>query len=125
MLDEGLRPFKWDIDTQGDMIRSFGETMFVKKTPINIFQPAWEERFAYLKQLIKDYGVDAVIWYQLTFDEIYDLECTCVSRWLGEMKIPMLKLETSYDYSKEVIGPLKTKVESFLDSLKCGKELTG
>ena len=117
MLDEGIRPYKWDVDLEGDIIRNLGETKYLKKTPINIFQPAWEERFACMKQLIQDYKVDGVVWYQLCFDEIYDMECTCVAKWLGQMKVPMLKLESSYEYSREAMGPLKTRVESFLHSL--------
>ena len=118
MLDEGIRPFKVDIETEGDILRNFGEAMFLKKTPINVFQPAWEDRFAYMKQLISDYKVDGVIWYQLCFDEIYDMECTCLAKWLGEMNMPLLKLESSYEYSREAMGPLKTRIESFLESIR-------
>ena len=118
MLDEGIRPFKWELETEGDLLRNYAETMYLKKTPPNIFQPAWEERFAFMKELIRDYRVDGVLWYQLCFDEIYDMECTCLTKWLGEMDLPLLKLETSYEYSREAMGPLKTRIESFLDSIK-------
>ena len=46
------------------------------------------------------------------------MECTCLTKWLGEMDLPLLKLETSYEYSREAMGPLKTRIESFLDSIK-------
>jgi benzoyl-CoA reductase/2-hydroxyglutaryl-CoA dehydratase subunit BcrC/BadD/HgdB len=118
MFDEGIRPYKWDIPMEGDLIRNFGETMYRRKTPPSIFQPAWKDRFEYLKQMIQEYRVEGVIWYQLTYDEIYNMECSCVNKWLREIKIPMLQLESSYDYSKETSGLLEAKVKRFLKLLK-------
>ncbi len=118
MLDEGVRPYKWDVSLEGNIIRNLGETKYLKKTPVNIFQPAWEDRFAYMKGLIEDYRADGVVWYQLCFDEIYDMECTCLAKWLGEIHVPLLKLAASFEYSREARGPLKTRIESFIHSLK-------
>lgn len=121
MLDDGMRWYQWDVDTEGDLLRNIWKAKYLDKPPINIFQPAWKERFEYIKQLIEEYRIDAVIWYQLSFDEIYDMECTCISKWLNEMKMPFLKLESSYEYSREAMGPLSTRIESFVESVKGGK----
>ena len=72
---------------------------------MNIFQPAWRVRFDHMKPLIDDYRIDGVVWYQLAYDEIYDMECTVITKWLRELKVPLLKLETSYEYSREATGP--------------------
>ena len=88
---------------------------------MNIFQPAWRVRFDHMKALIDDYRIDGVVWYQLAYDEIYDMECTVITKWLRELKVPLLKLETSYEYSREATGPLNTKVESFVESLRRGR----
>ena len=61
MLDEGIRPFKWELETEGDLLRNYAETMYLKKTPPNIFQPAWEERFAFMKELIRVTGRRALV----------------------------------------------------------------
>ena len=71
-----------------------------------------------MKELIKDLNIDAVVWYQLSFDEIYDMECAVVSKSMAEMKMPFLKLESSYEYSREAMGPLTPRVESFIESAK-------
>ena len=118
MLDDGIRWYKWDADTSGDPLRSIWKSKYTDKPPINIFQPSWKERFAYMKELIEEYKIDAVVWYQLSFDEIYDMEYTCVAKWLDEMKVPLLKLESSYEYSREAMGPLGTRIESFIESVK-------
>ncbi len=121
MLDDGMRWYKWDTATEGDPLRNIWRARYLDKPPINIFQPAWKDRFAYMKSLIEEYKIDAVIWYQLSFDEIYDMEYTCLAKWLGEMKMPCLKLESSYEYSREATGPLTTRIESFVESAKGGK----
>lgn len=120
-LDEAIRPFKCDIPTEGDVVEAYASAMYDNRVPQCIFQPAWETRFEHLKELIKEYRVDGVLWYQLTFDEIYDMEHTCVSKWIAETGVPLMKLESSYEYSREAIAPLTTRLESFVESLKEAK----
>ncbi|MFC2049585.1 2-hydroxyacyl-CoA dehydratase subunit D [Chloroflexota bacterium] len=117
-LDEGVRHSAWNVKTDGDLMRSLGETHYLERTPPSIFQPAWEERVEIMKKLIRDFNIDGVIWYELSFEEIYDLECSIISKALNEMNIPFLKLESSYEYSREAVGPLTTRVESFIESVK-------
>lgn len=120
-LDEGIRVSGNDVELEGDLVKNFAKNRYLDKMPITIFQPAWKERFKYIKKCIEDNRIDGVIFYQLEFDEIYDMEYTCLSRWLGEMDVPLLKLETGYSYSREEMGPLATRIESFISSLKEGK----
>lgn len=117
-LDEGMRQCAWNVKTDGDLMRNLGETYYSKRTPPSIFQPAWEERVESIKKLIRDFNIDGVIWYELSFEEIYDLECSIISKAMGEMNMPFLKLESSYEYSREAVGPLTTRVESFIESVK-------
>ena len=120
-LDEGVRVSEKDVELDGDLVVNFARNRYLDKMPVTIFQPAWKERFEYIKKAIEDYHIDGVIFYQLEFDEIYDMEYTVISKWLGEMNVPLLKLETAYSYSREEMGPLATRIESFIESLKEGK----
>jgi benzoyl-CoA reductase/2-hydroxyglutaryl-CoA dehydratase subunit BcrC/BadD/HgdB len=117
-LDEGMRHCAWDAKTDGDLMRNLAETYYLKRMPPSIFQPAWEERVEFVKKLIRDFSIDGVIWYELSFEEIYDLESSVLSKALSQINIPLLKLESSYEYSREAIGPLTTRVESFIESVK-------
>jgi len=117
-LDEGMRQSAWNVKTDGDLMRNLGEAHYLERTPPSIFQPAWEERVEIMKKLIRDFNIDGVIWYELSFEEIYDLECAIISKVMNEMSIPFLKLESSYEYSREAVGPLTTRVESFIESVK-------
>lgn len=120
-FDEGYRVLQKDVDTQGDLVHNFAQNRYVDTLPLSVMQPGWKERYSYFKQMIEDYRIDGVVWYQLCFDEIYDMECTCLAKWLEESKVPMLKLESSYEYSRESTGPLTTRIESFVESVKEGK----
>lgn len=120
-LDEAIRPFKNDISTEGDVVDAYASAIYDNRVPQCIFQPAWETRFEHLKELIKEYRIDGVLWYQLAFDEIYDMEHTCLSKWIAETGVPLMKLESSYEYSREAVAPLTTRLESFVESLKEAK----
>jgi benzoyl-CoA reductase/2-hydroxyglutaryl-CoA dehydratase subunit BcrC/BadD/HgdB len=41
-----------------------------------------------------------------------------MSKTMGEINIPFIKLESSYEYAREAMGPLATRVESFIESIK-------
>ena len=113
-LDEGIRHYQCNVKSEGDLLRNLSQTYFLERTPPSIFQPAWDKRVSYMKELIKDFNIDAVIWYQISFEEIYDMECSIVAKAMEEMNMPFLKLESSYEYSREAMGPLTTRIESFI-----------
>ena len=120
-LDEAIRPYRTNISLEGDIVDAFAEALYDTRDPQCIFQPSWEIRFERLKEFIKEYNIDAILWYQLAFDEIYDMEYTCYSKWLKELNIPIMKLESSYEYSREATAPLATRIESFVESVKEAK----
>ena len=120
-LDEAIRPFHNDISTEGDVVDAYAKALYDDKVPQCIFQPAWETRFEHLKKLIEEYRIDGVLWYQLSFDEIYDMEYTCIAKWIKEINVPIMKLESSYEYSREAMAPLTTRLESFVESIKEAK----
>ncbi|MBA7480612.1 Benzoyl-CoA reductase subunit C [subsurface metagenome] len=117
-LDEGMRHCEWNVKTEGDLMRNLGETYYLERTPPSIFQPAWEERAEIMKKLIRDFNIDGVIWYELAFEEVYDIEYSIITKAMAEMNIPILKLESSYEYSREAMGPLTTRIESFIEAVK-------
>ena len=121
MLDEGVRVIEKDVELEGDLLHNFAKNRYLDKLPIDLFQPSWDIRYEHIKKLIEEYKVDGVIWYQLSFDEIYDMEYACLAKWMAGGKTPLLKMESSYEYSRESMGPLTTRIESFIETLKEGK----
>ncbi len=117
-LDEGMRQADWKVKANGDLMADLGKSYYLERTPPSLFQPAWEKRIAVIKKLIKDFSIEGVIWYQLSFEEVYDLECSVISKAMDEINIPLLKLESSYEYSREAVGPLTTRIESFIETVR-------
>lgn len=121
-LDEGMRGYGYNVNDEGDLLANLGKTYYLERTPPSIFQPAWGKRLESLKRLIKDFSADGVIWYQLSFEEVYNMESSIFAKFMEEMDIPFLKLESSYEYSREAMGPLTTRIETFIEAIKAKKE---
>jgi len=120
ILDECARVTEKDLPLEGDPVLGFAKSRYRDKLPIDIFQPSWQKRFGRLEELIRECGAGGVIWYQLAYDEIYDMEYTCVAKWLGERNIPLLKLETDYSYTREQVGVLNASIRAFTRTLSEG-----
>lgn len=117
IFDEGLFDYKGKIALEGDLLSNFAERRYLKKLPINSFQNSWKKRYEYAKELLNEYQADGIIWYQLSFDEIYDLEYKVWSELAAKDKIPMIRVETSYENSEETKAQLSTRVESFIEMI--------
>lgn len=120
-LDEGIRHPQCLVESDGNLINNLANTYFHERTPPSIFQPAWQQRFETLAQMIQDFQIDGVIWYLLSFEEIYDMESSVAEKRFQEMGIPLLRVESSYEFSREAMGPLTTRLESFIEVLKAKK----
>ena len=117
-LDHGCRQYPWNVSTDGDLVRNIGTTYYLERTPPSIFQPAWKSRIEYMKKLIGEFNIEGVVWYQLSFEEIYNMECSVILKSIEDLKIPFLKLESSYEYAREAMGTLTTRIESFVETIR-------
>ncbi len=71
------------------------------------------ERLEHVKELVRDYGIDAVVYYALQFCGPYTVEAYKVKQEMESMGMPFLYLET--DYSSEDIGQLSTRVQALIE----------
>lgn len=118
-LEEGIRWYQWPVsESEADPIRAIQRQRYLDKPPMDNFEPAWATRIEYYEQLIKDNQIDGVLWYQLLYDEIWDLEYSCVAKRMAELDVPILRIETSYEYTREAMLPLNTRLESYIALLK-------
>lgn len=72
-------------------------------------------RISFIKQVITDYKVDAVIMETMKFCDIWGVESVALVHALKELEIPLLKLEREYSTSGS--GQLETRVQAFLESI--------
>jgi benzoyl-CoA reductase/2-hydroxyglutaryl-CoA dehydratase subunit BcrC/BadD/HgdB len=125
MLDEGHRHHRWDVPVEGDPLGNIAHTYYQDRTPPSVFQPAWEVRLEHLLALVAERRIDGVAWYQLSFEEIYNMEYSYVAKELGARGVPIVKLESAYESSREATGALATRIESFLASVSAGGTAKG
>ncbi len=115
---EGIRHYWENVQVDGDIMEALADRYFRRRVPPAWFRPS-RERLDYLIKLAKDFNVDGIIWYQLMYRSSYDIQSFYFEKMLKkELDIPMLKIESDYDVSER--GPLKTRIETFVEIIKVG-----
>jgi benzoyl-CoA reductase/2-hydroxyglutaryl-CoA dehydratase subunit BcrC/BadD/HgdB len=116
---EGIRHYWENVRVNGDIMESIADRYFRRRVPPAWFRPS-RERLDYLIELARDFNVDGIIWYQLMYRSSYDIQAFYFEKILKkELDIPMLKLESDYDVSER--GPLRTRIETFVEIIKAGR----
>ena len=77
-----------------------------------VFTPN-QERLEHIKELVKDYDIDAVVYYALQFCDPYTVEAFRVQQEMEKAGVPFLYLET--DYSSEDVGQLTTRIQALIE----------
>lgn len=115
-LCEGVR-YYWDgVEPNGDLIIALATKYLKRRMPCAFMRRATQKRFDYAMKLAKDFKVAGLLWYQLLYCDTYDIESYYFAQQLKEKGMPMLVLESDYDASDR--GPLKTRIQAFLETLK-------
>ena len=74
------------------------------------------QRIYRLKQLIKENRIQGVIYHVLRGCLVYDHEYKRIENELGELDIPVIRLES--DYNEEDIEQLRIRIEAFIELIK-------
>ena len=113
---EGIKPYWENVNPDGDLIAALTDAYFTRRMPPAWFRPG-RERLDFLVKLAKDFDVAGVIWYQLMYRESYKIESYYFpDRLKREASLPMLTVESDYDAAE--IGPLRTRIESFIETIR-------
>ncbi len=115
---EGMRHYWENVEPNGDLIEALADRYFRRREPPAWFRPS-REHVDYLIRLAGDFDVDGVVWYQLLYRSSYDIQAYYFEKTLrDQLNIPMLKLESDYDVSER--GPLRTRIETFVEIVRSG-----
>ncbi len=114
---EGVRHYWERVNLNGDdLMESLADRYFNRRVPPAWFRPS-RERIDFIIQKAKELNVDGVIWYQLMYRDGYDVHSFYFEKALNkETGLRMLKVESDYDHSE--VGPLRTRVETFIDTIR-------
>jgi len=113
---EGIRYYWHDIENKGDLFQSLARGYLADRVPCAFMRNSAKKRLDFALELIKDFDVSGVIWYELLCCETYDSESYFFAEKMGERNIPMLILES--DYSTAATGQLKTRIGAFTEIIK-------
>jgi benzoyl-CoA reductase/2-hydroxyglutaryl-CoA dehydratase subunit BcrC/BadD/HgdB len=113
---EGVRSYWKDIENSSDLFQSLTRGYLIDRLPCAFLRDSARKRLDFTLELIHDYNVSGVIWYELLCCETYDAESYYFSSRLAERNIPMLILESNYTNAET--GQLKTRIEAFIEILK-------
>jgi len=74
-----------------------------------------ENRYAYIKQYVQEWGVHGAVFYIVRYCDTCELEGPDLREYLNGMKLPVLMIED--DYSVSTIGQLRTRIQAFLEMI--------
>jgi len=117
LFDEGIRHLE-PIKENGNPLYNLAEGYYKKRLHSVMFNPSTDDRWKYLNKQLDDYNADGLLYYQLAFDVIYDHEWPIFAKRADERNMPFQEVESGYDITREATGPLRTRIESFIDMCK-------
>jgi benzoyl-CoA reductase/2-hydroxyglutaryl-CoA dehydratase subunit BcrC/BadD/HgdB len=113
---EGIRPYWNTVTPDGDLMANLAESYFMDRVCPGWFRPG-TERLDFLIKLATEYKAAGLIWYQLMYRESYKVESYFFpDRFKKETGVPMLTVESEYDAMEA--GPLKTRIETFIQTIR-------
>jgi benzoyl-CoA reductase/2-hydroxyglutaryl-CoA dehydratase subunit BcrC/BadD/HgdB len=118
ILDDGRFEYLKDVSTEGSPLDAIIRNRFRDVLPNNNMQPSWDLRRQTLRNLVEEFAADGVVWYDTLYSEIYDMEYSCMAEFLTQNNIPLTRISTSYEYTREAMGPLNTRVETYVETLQ-------
>jgi len=78
------------------------------------------QRFSYLEDYARDWGVEGVLVYTIRFCDTYQLDGPEIKGYLEGLGLPVLYLED--DYIMPALAQWKTRIEAFLETIEARKQ---
>ena len=115
---EGIRDYWQVVEGAGDPLDRLARSYLLGKKPAAFARGATRKRLDFVLDLIEQFDVDGVLWYQLLCCEMYDEESYLFEKVLRERGMPMLVVES--DYNNLDAGPVRTRLEAFVEIMQGG-----
>ena len=112
---EGTRYYWDDIERDDDPIASLAKGYLRDRMHCAFMRNSAKKRLDFALDLIKDFRVSGVLWYELIGCETYDTESYFFAQKLREHGIPMLTIES--DYGTSDLGQIGVRIEAFTEQI--------
>lgn len=110
-----LRYFYGLVDEGSDQISAIAKRYMEYKIP-SAGLVSFERRSETILKLVKEFQIDAVVYYMLKFDDPYLFEYPEMKDFLDKNGMPVLRIETEHNTS--AIGQINTRLQAFMETLK-------
>ena len=110
-----LRYFYGLADEDSEPISAIAKRYMEYKIP-SAGPVSFERRSNFILSLVKEFNINAVVYYILKFDDPYLFEYPEMKDFLDRNGIPVLRIETEHNTS--AIGQIKTRLQAFMEILK-------
>jgi benzoyl-CoA reductase/2-hydroxyglutaryl-CoA dehydratase subunit BcrC/BadD/HgdB len=80
----------------------------------------YEQRAAFVREMIRDFQVDGVILERLAFCDLWGFEQFTIKNDFQDWDVPLMMLDREYTLSG--VGQLKTRVQAFLETIGEGRD---
>jgi len=121
-LCEGMRYYWRQIENNDDPFQALSKGYLRDRLPCAFMRSSARRRLDFVLKLIEDFNASGIIWYELLCCETYDQECYFFAEKMKERNIPMLIVESNYDVTEAGAGPLKTRIDAFIEIVKGGPD---
>ena len=113
----GSRMIWKDVDqTTSDPLKALAQYYVADRPSCARMYTRYGERVEYIKNMIRDFKVDGVIFVRLTFCELWGFEQYSLENDFKQLNIPLLCMDR--EYSQIGVGQLRTRVQAFLETLE-------
>lgn len=113
---EGVRFYWGNVASNGDLVEALAKRYLRERLPCAFMRNSARRRLEFIAGLAKEFNVAGIIWYQLLYCDTYDIESYFFIQEMEKLGLPVLKLESDYDILDR--GPLRTRIETFIETLK-------
>ena len=113
---EGMKYYWHTIEQGDDPFQSLARGYLVDRVPAAFLRASSRKRLDFALELISEFKVTAVIWYELLNCETYDSESYYFEREMSQRDIPVLILGAGYGQADS--EQLKIRTSAFIEMVK-------
>ncbi|MDR1931888.1 MAG: 2-hydroxyacyl-CoA dehydratase family protein [Spirochaetales bacterium] len=121
-LWSGFAPYL-DTDVKETSVEGIADA-YIERHPhgsLPVLDIEQDKRLKDIKQLIKDYKADGVLFHTLRYCDCFTFKAAETKSVLKELNIPFLEIHT--EYAKSDIEAIRTRLEAFVESLKSRRKI--
>ncbi len=123
----GVRAYRGEVKLTADPLEGLADYYLNEITCARTFRQAslgetrkdyaqdLQSRFGYLKGTIKEWRINGVIMLLVRYCDPFAFEMPSLKDYLNSIGIPNIYIE--YDYTVGALGPLRTRVEAFVETI--------